>query len=91
MDGQRRILTYLAMLLLAPSVLPGINVATEARAEVAAKAETVRPEDAALHLGLAYLMAGQKVRARQVLQSVQGSDGAADLARLWIVASQRSP
>ena len=54
------------------------------------KAGLKRPEDAALHLGVAYLMAGQKVRARQVLQSVQGSDGAADLARLWIVASQRS-
>lgn len=50
-----------------------------------------RPEDAALHLGIAYLMAGQKDKARQVLKGVQGLDGAGDLARLWIIHSQRSP
>lgn len=48
-----------------------------------------RPEDAALHLGVAYLMAGHKDKARQALKGVQGSDGAADLARLWIIFSQR--
>lgn len=44
-----------------------------------------RPDDAVLHLGVAYLMVGQKDRARQVLKNVQGMDGAADLARLWMI------
>lgn len=44
-----------------------------------------RPDDATLHLGMAYLMAGQKDKARQVLKNVQGIDGAADLARLWMI------
>lgn len=43
-----------------------------------------RPEDAALHLGIAYLQAGNKVKAMQVLKTVQGADGTADLARLWL-------
>ena len=42
------------------------------------------PDDAKLHLGLAYLSAGNKAKALQVLKTVQGSDGAADLAKLWI-------
>lgn len=49
-----------------------------------------RPDDAALHLGMAYLMAGQKDKARQALKSVQGTDGAADLARLWVIHLMRS-
>lgn len=49
-----------------------------------------RPEDATLHLGVAYLWAGQKDKARQVLKSVQGTDGAADLARLWVIHSKQS-
>lgn len=49
-----------------------------------------RPDDAALHLGIAYLMAGQKDKARQVLKSVKGTDGAADLARLWLIHLARS-
>jgi TolA-binding protein len=48
------------------------------------------PDDAKLHLGIACLMAGQKAKAEQVLKSVQGSDGAADLARLWLLHAQRS-
>ena len=43
------------------------------------------PEDAKLHLGLAYAQAGQKVKAVQVLQTVHGNDGTTDLARLWIL------
>jgi hypothetical protein len=49
-----------------------------------------RPEDATLHLGVAYLWAGQKDKARQALKSVQGTDGAADLARLWVIHSKQS-
>ena len=44
-----------------------------------------RPEDAKLHLGLAYLAAGQKAKAVQMLKTVGGTDGTADLARLWIL------
>lgn len=42
-----------------------------------------RPEDAKLHLGIAYLQSGNKARALSMLKTVQGSDGVADLARLW--------
>ncbi len=49
-----------------------------------------RPEDAKLHLGIAYLQAGQKAKALQVLKTVGGTDGAADLARLWSVQARRT-
>jgi hypothetical protein len=44
-----------------------------------------RPEDAKLRLGEAQLYAGHKNRGVQTLKTVQGSDGTADLARLWIL------
>jgi tetratricopeptide (TPR) repeat protein len=44
-----------------------------------------RPEDARLHLGLAYLSAGQPAKAVLTLKAVGGSDGTADLAHLWIL------
>jgi tetratricopeptide (TPR) repeat protein len=44
-----------------------------------------RPEDAKLHLGIAYQMAGQKDKAIQIFKTVQGTDGVADLARLWVM------
>ncbi|WP_394781351.1 tetratricopeptide repeat protein [Undibacterium sp.] len=43
------------------------------------------PEDAKLHLGIAYLQAGKKANAIKTFKSVQGKDGAADLARYWII------
>jgi Tetratricopeptide repeat len=48
------------------------------------------PEDAKLHLALAYARVGQKARAVQLLQSVHGNDGTADLARLWLLQTNRS-
>ena len=42
-----------------------------------------RPQDATLHLGIAQMRAGQKPRAVQTLRGVSGTDGTADLARLW--------
>ena len=48
-----------------------------------------RPEDAKLHLGIAYLLANQKAKAIQTFKGVQGTDGTADLARLWILHSSR--
>ncbi|MEO7743792.1 MAG: hypothetical protein ABIR98_12705 [Usitatibacter sp.] len=44
-----------------------------------------RPEDAKLRLGEAQLQAGQKQRGVQTLREVKGSDGAADIARLWVL------
>jgi hypothetical protein len=47
------------------------------------------PEDAKLHLALAYAQIGQKGKAVQLLQSVRGNDGTADLARLWLLQTGR--
>jgi tetratricopeptide (TPR) repeat protein len=41
-------------------------------------------DDATLDLGIALMRAGQKGRAATVFKSVGGTDGAADLARLWM-------
>lgn len=47
------------------------------------------PEQSKLQLGYAYYVAGQKSKARDALEDVKGTDGAADLARLWsILAGQ---
>ena len=42
-----------------------------------------RPDDARLRYGIALVLADQKPRAGEVFKTVQGTDGAADLARLW--------
>ncbi len=44
-----------------------------------------RPDDARLQLGYAYQVAGQNQKAIQVFKSVHGTDGAASLARLWVL------
>ena len=44
-----------------------------------------RPDDARLHLGYAYHVAGQNQKAIQAFKTVQGGDGTASLARLWIL------
>lgn len=49
-----------------------------------------QPEDAKLHLGIAYYNAGQKAKAQQVFKTVGGTDGAADLARLWTLQAKRA-
>ncbi len=43
------------------------------------------PDDTRLHLGLAYMHAGQKPRAVQMFRTVGGKEGAAEVARLWII------
>jgi hypothetical protein len=49
-----------------------------------AKGGLKRPEDAKLRLGMALLQSGKsKPKAVQTLRSVQGTDGAADIGRLW--------
>lgn len=49
-----------------------------------------RPDDAKFHLGVAQIQNGQKSKGIQTLKSVQGTDGVADLARLWIIFAQKS-
>jgi hypothetical protein len=49
-----------------------------------AKGGLKHADDARLHLGLAYLRAGNKAKANEAFRSVKGNDGAADLARLWM-------
>ena len=44
-----------------------------------------RPEDAKLRLGEAQIYAGQRAKGVQTLKGVQGNDGTADIARLWIL------
>jgi tetratricopeptide (TPR) repeat protein len=53
----------------------------------AIKSGTVKNVDEAkLHLGEAYAVAGKKQQAISTLKSVGGNDGSADLARYWIMA-----
>ncbi|MCX7124103.1 MAG: hypothetical protein NTV32_10675 [Gammaproteobacteria bacterium] len=47
-------------------------------------------EDAKLHLGMAYLMAGKKANALKILKTVQGKDGTADLARYWTIYANQA-
>ncbi|HLI23103.1 MAG TPA: tetratricopeptide repeat protein [Stellaceae bacterium] len=49
------------------------------------KGGLAHPDDARLHLGLAYLASGQKAKAREILGSVSAPDGARDLAQLWMI------
>ncbi len=48
-----------------------------------------RPEDAKLHLAVAHLVAGDSAKAQAALKTVGGTDGTADLARLWALYARR--
>jgi tetratricopeptide (TPR) repeat protein len=50
-----------------------------------AKGGLKNAEDAKLRLGYSYAMAGKKEDAIKILETVQGADGRADLARYWIL------
>jgi outer membrane protein assembly factor BamD (BamD/ComL family) len=54
-----------------------------------AKGGLKRVDDAKLHLGIAWWMAGEPSRAQSVFKTVAGSDGTADLARLWTLISRQ--
>ncbi|WP_114814284.1 tetratricopeptide repeat protein [Paraburkholderia kururiensis] len=47
------------------------------------------PDQAQLHLGEAYYIAGEKARAVQAFRAVKGTDGSADLARLWLLVAAK--
>jgi hypothetical protein len=49
-----------------------------------------RIEHARLQLGYGYYLAGQKDRAIQTFKAVSGSDGAASIARLWVIRLSRA-
>ena len=56
------------------------------------KADSLKhPEDAKLHLALAYLRANQKPKALAAMKAVGGTDGPADLARIWILVINAKP
>ncbi len=56
-----------------------------------AKGNLKRPEDAKLRLGLAQLQSPKtKAAGVQTLRSVKGSDGVADIARLWLIVGNGS-
>ncbi|MFZ6874260.1 tetratricopeptide repeat protein [Undibacterium sp. Di27W] len=42
-------------------------------------------DEAKLHLGMAYLQAGNREKAKEVFATIQSTDGTADLARLWLL------
>jgi hypothetical protein len=50
-----------------------------------AKGGLRRPDDTQLHLGQVALRAGKLAEARTAFNAVKGSDGAADLARLFLL------
>jgi hypothetical protein len=54
-----------------------------------AKGGLKRAEDAKLHLGIAYLAAGDAAKAQAAFKTVTGADGTADLARLWALYGRR--
>lgn len=54
-----------------------------------AKGNLKRPEDAKLYLGMAHQLAGETSKAQAAWRSVKGSEGAADLARLWVIQSRK--
>ncbi|EIF31773.1 hypothetical protein BCh11DRAFT_07307 [Burkholderia sp. Ch1-1] len=54
-----------------------------------AKGGLDHPDQAQLHLGEAYYVAGDKARAVQTFRAVKGTDGSADLARLWVLVASK--
>ena len=51
-------------------------------------ADEKRPQDARLHLGIAYYLAGKRERAIEVFREVRGIHGAADMGRLWAIQTR---
>jgi hypothetical protein len=54
------------------------------------KGNLKRPEDAKLYLGLAQFIGGDTSKAQATWRGVKGSDGVADIARLWSVQARSS-
>lgn len=54
-----------------------------------AKGNFKRPNDVKLHQGVVLIAAGEFAKAQQVLKTVGGDDGTADMARLWSLYAKR--
>ncbi|HEX6361617.1 MAG TPA: hypothetical protein VFZ93_01575, partial [Albitalea sp.] len=54
-----------------------------------AKGSLKRPEDAKLHYAIAQILAGDVAKAQATLRTVGGTDGTADLARLWTLYTKQ--
>jgi hypothetical protein len=54
-----------------------------------AKGNLKRADDAKLHLAIAQITAGDAAKAQATLKTVGGTDGTADLARLWALYARR--
>lgn len=50
-----------------------------------AKGDLKHPDDAKLHLGMAYLQADKKAKGLATLKTVQGTDGTMELAHYWSI------
>lgn len=48
-----------------------------------------RPDDARLRMGIAYVIAGQRDKAVEVLGQVMSTEGAQDVAKLWTVLARQ--
>ncbi|HQR02561.1 MAG: hypothetical protein JSR19_10950 [Proteobacteria bacterium] len=76
-----------------PAVAVGFNFVTQGKLDKGIalmeqglqKGGLKHPDEAKLHLGVAYQYAGKKDKALETFKTVQGADGAADLARLWTI------
>ena len=49
------------------------------------------PDEAKLHLGIAYLAAGEKATAVETFKSIKAADGSANLATLWTLKAEGRP
>lgn len=56
-----------------------------------AKGIAKKGDDYKLRLGMAYAKAGRKAEAVKTLESVKGADGLGDLAKYWILWTNRAP
>ena len=54
------------------------------------KAGLQNPDDASLHLGIAYLLNGDKAKAKESFGTLSGKDATRDLARLWLIQAGAS-
>lgn len=61
------------------------DLAAQALTSSLKERELKNPEDAKLHLGVAYLAADRTVQAKEILSRVRGADGTEDLAQLWLI------
>ncbi|MBV8667443.1 MAG: hypothetical protein JO269_13260 [Burkholderiaceae bacterium] len=52
-----------------------------------AKGDLAHPDEAKLHLGIAYLQADKKAKGLQALKGVHGTDGTGDLAHYWTLVA----